>query len=175
MSHTAAIHVLKAQLHLADGDYRYLLKTLTGQDSCKALSDAQQLAVRTHMQGLAARQGVPAAKQHKAPKRTLTAMERKVWALWYGLEKQGRIAVATSSAGRLHALRAFIKRQTHCDDLAFCDWAQQMRLIEALKAWGQRGAAEPAPVASYFTSNSKPATAKPTQAKSTQAKPSQTK
>lgn len=133
--HLAAIHVLKGKLGLTDDDYRALLMNLTGKTSSKALSDAERGGVREHMQKLAEKLGVAAPRPAGWKKAVDESrpMERKVWALWNALGREGRIANPTP-----HALRAWVKRQTGMDDLRFCNWAQLSNLIESLKRWEER-------------------------------------
>ncbi|TAN12923.1 MAG: regulatory protein GemA [Burkholderiaceae bacterium] len=135
MKHLAAIHVLKGKLQLSDDDYRALLANLTGQTSSKALSDAERGRVRDHMQKLAEKLGVAAPRPAGWQKtyREATPMERKVWALWNALGREGRIKNPSPQA-----LRAWVKRQTGMDDLKFCSWPQLSGLIEALKRWEER-------------------------------------
>lgn len=139
--HLAAIHVLKGKLGLSDDDYRALLANLTGRTSAKALSDAERGRVRNHMQALATRLGLDAPRQAargraatwKADYDRARPLERKVWALWLQL---GRDGVVRDTSAR--ALRAFAKRQADVDDLRFCSDHQLHTLIEALKAWAVR-------------------------------------
>lgn len=130
--HLAAIHVLKTKLQMSDDDYRALLLHKTGQSSAKALSDAQRAEVRRHLQKLAERMGVASPASVDGDWSAIP-MQRKVWALWKQLGRDGRIA-DTSAA----ALRAWVKRQSGMDDLKFCNWAQLSNLIEALKRWQTR-------------------------------------
>ena len=142
-NHIGAIHVLKAKLRLSDDDYRALLKGLTLKTSSKDMSPAEQQKVRDHMQGLAERAGVvqptrrrpmPAARFAKS-KADATPKERKVWALWHQLHRDGLVH-DTSPA----ALNAWVQRTVHVSALAFANAAQLDTCIEALKAWQQRGA-----------------------------------
>lgn len=129
--HLAAIHVLKHKLAMSDDDYRALLLHLTGHSSAKALSASEQARVRRHLQKLAE----PA--QATTPDRAVwdaTPMERKVWALWNQLHRDGLIR--NHSAPALHA---WVKRQVGVDALRFATSAQLDTLIEALKRWQQRG------------------------------------
>lgn len=136
-NHLAAIHVLKAQLGLSDDDYRALLMQLTGQRSAKALPPAVQQHVREHLQRLAEKMGVARPRERgaafEARKQAASPMERKVWAMWHALGREGKIANPSGAA-----LRAWVKRQTGMDDLKFCNWAQLDKLIEALKKWDTR-------------------------------------
>lgn len=141
-NHIAAIHVLKSKLRLSDDDYRALLKTLTGQASSKDMTPGQRRAVRDHMQNLAERMGVvqPTARRPHAPakfaqvKAAASPKERKVWALWHQLGRDG--VVHNTSAAALHA---WVERTVHVSALRFANDAQLDTLIEALKAWQQRG------------------------------------
>lgn len=141
--HTAAIHVLKSKLHLTDEDYRALLLGLTGKDSSKAVTLEQQQKVRDHMQGLAERMGVVPAASRRRPlsqaqfdqaKRQASPKERKLWALWHQLGRDGLVQ-NTSGA----ALNAWVERQVGVAALRFCNAAQLDTLIEAAKAWQARG------------------------------------
>lgn len=141
-THIAAIHVLKSKLQLQDSDYRALLLTLTGQTSSKDLSEHQRRAVRNHMQQLAERMGVvqPTRQRPHAQakfdqiKAAACPKERKVWALWHQLGRDG-LVLHTSA----FALHAWVQRTVHVSALRFATDAQLDTLIEALKAWQQRG------------------------------------
>ena len=137
-----AIHVPKAKLRLADDDYRALLQGLTLKTSSKDMSPAEQQKVRDHMQGLAERAGVvqptrrrpmPAARFAKS-KADATPKERKVWALWHQLGRDGVVRDTSPQA-----LNKWIERQIGVSALVFANGAQLDTLIEALKAWQQRG------------------------------------
>ncbi|MEG0149183.1 MAG: regulatory protein GemA [Comamonas sp.] len=139
--HTAAIHVLKSKLGLSDDDYRALLANLTGKTSSKDMTLAQQRTVREHMQGLAERMGV-AQPSRRRPlsqaefdqvKQQASPKERKLWALWHQLGRDG--LVQNTSA---QALNAWVERQVGVTALRFCTPAQLDTLIEAAKAWQER-------------------------------------
>lgn len=141
-NHITAIHVLKGKLQLTDDDYRALIKGLTLKASSKDMTEAERTKVRDHMQHLAERMGVvqptrrrplPAAKFAKA-KAAASPRERKVWALWHQLGRDG-VVRDTSAA----ALNAWVHRQVGVTLLAFANGAQLDTLIEALKAWQERG------------------------------------
>ena len=141
-NHIGAIHVLKAKLRLSDDDYRALLTGLTLKTSSKDLSPAEQQKVRDHMQSLAERMGVvqptrrrpmPAARFAKS-KADATPKERKVWALWHQLGRDGVVRDTSPQA-----LNKWIERQIGVSALVFANGAQLDTLIEALKAWQQRG------------------------------------
>ena len=141
-NHIGAIHVLKAKLRLSDDDYRALLKGLTLKTSSKDMSPAEQQKVRDHMQSLAERMGVvqptrrrpmPAARFAKS-KADATPKERKVWALWHQLGRDGVVRDTSPQA-----LNKWVERQVGVSALVFANGAQLDTLIEALKAWQQRG------------------------------------
>ena len=141
--HLAAIHVLKAKLRLSDDDYRALLVQLTGQRSSKALAERQRAAVRDHLQALAERMGVakptrshPHATQKRfaAKKAEASPKERKVWALWNQLHRDGKLRDNSAQA-----LNAWVQRTVQVGALVWCTDAQLVTLIEALKRWVERG------------------------------------
>ena len=137
-NHTAAIHVLKSKLQLTDDDYRALLRSLTQKTSTKDMSDRERQQVRDHMQGLAERAGVAKPLQRRATtfaqrKAAASPRERKVWALWNQLHRDGLVR-DTSAA----ALNTWVLKMVGVSALAFANDAQLDILIEALKYWQQR-------------------------------------
>ena len=144
-NHIAAIHVLKSKLQLQDDDYQALLIHLTGKASSNDMTAVQRSTVRNHMQRLAERVGAvqPTAQRPYAPakfdqlKANASPKERKVWALWHQLGRDG-VVHNTSAA----ALNAWVERTVHVSALRFANDAQLDALIEGLKAWQLRGPAE---------------------------------
>ena len=141
-NHIGAIHVLKSKLSLSTDDYQALLASLTGKASSKDMSDAERQKVRDHMQGLAERMGVvqptrrrpmPANRLAKS-KADATPKERKVWALWHQLGRDGVVRDTSPQA-----LNKWVERQVGVSALVFANGAQLDTLIEALKAWQERG------------------------------------
>lgn len=139
-NHIGAIHALKSKLQLTDDDYRALIKGLTGKTSSKDMSDKERQTVRDHMQNLAERMGVAKPLRRRGGGRTFaqaksaaSPRERKVWALWHQLGRDGLVQ-DTSAA----ALNAWVQRTVHVSALAFATAPQLDTLIEALKAWQQR-------------------------------------
>ena len=137
-NHIAAIHALKSKLRLSDDDYRALLVNLTGKASSKDLPPASQAAVREHMQQLAVKLGL--ARPTRSKRNTFTQSrdaasprERKVWALWNQLYRDGKLRDHSAPA-----LNAWVKRTVGVDALRFADAAMLDVLIEALKAWDAR-------------------------------------
>ena len=138
-NHIAAIHTLKSKLGLSDDDYRALLVNLTGKNSSKALGAQEQARVRDHMQALGERLGVLVPTRRRSFAQTRAAAsprERKVWALWHQLHRDGVVRDASA-----RSLRGFVERQTGgVSDLRFCNAVQLDAVIEALKDWQRRGA-----------------------------------
>ncbi|QIL81775.1 regulatory protein GemA [Diaphorobacter sp. HDW4A] len=140
-NHIAAIHTLKSQLQLSDGDYRALLLNLTGKSSSTDMNQAERTKVRDHMQSLAERMGVARpgrrgswnGQQFARSKAIASPRERKVWALWLQLHRDGMVD-NTSRA----ALDAWVTRTVHVSSLRFCTPAQLNTCIEALKEWHSR-------------------------------------
>jgi len=139
-NHTAAIHVLKSKLRLSDDDYRALIKGLTLKSSSKDMTDKERQAVRDHMQNLAERMGVAKPLRRRGGGRTFaqakaaaSPRERKVWALWNQLARDGVVHDPSAAA-----LNAWVQRTVHVSALAFATAPQLDILIEALKAWLQR-------------------------------------
>ena len=139
-NHIAAIHVIKSKLQLTDADYRTLLQSLTKKTSTKDMTDKERQAVRDHLQNLGERMGVVKPGRRRAPARTFaqakaeaSPRERKVWALWHQLHRDGLVDNPSAAA-----LNAWVKRQVGVDALRFCTGPQLDTLIEALKAWGDR-------------------------------------
>ena len=137
-NHIAAIHTLKSKLGLSDDDYRALLVNLTGKNSSKALGVQEQARVRDHMQALGERLGVLVPTRRRSFAQTRAAAsprERKVWALWNQLHRDGVIQNHSAPA-----LNAWVKRQVGVDALRLCNTAQLDSCIEGLKDWQRRGA-----------------------------------
>lgn len=135
----AAIHVLKGQLKLSDDDYRALLHTLTGVSSCTQMQPRQLQAVRAHLDGLVRgsgarpRPGRMSKADFERVKADASPRERKIWAMWNQLKRDGLIENASKQA-----LDAWVMRQVHVSALRFCNDAQLNTLIEALKRWSDR-------------------------------------
>lgn len=140
----AAIHVMKSQLRLTEDDYRALLRGLTGRGSCTEMSVQQLQAVRHHLDGLVRVAGVgrPGGEKPRRPlsaaafeeaKRAASPKERKIWAMWNQLGREGRLDNPSSQA-----LDAWVRRQVGVDSLRFCTGAQLDTLIESLKGWHER-------------------------------------
>jgi len=134
----AAIHTLKSKLQLSDDDYRALLMNLTGKSSSKDMTPAQQEAVRDHMQQLAVKLGLARPTRSRRntfaqSKQSATPKERKVWALWHQLYRDGKLRDNSAAS-----LNAWVQRTVGVAALRFANGAQLDTLIEALKSWEAR-------------------------------------
>ena len=141
-NHTAAIHVLKSKLALSNDDYRVLLFSLTGKTSSKGMSAVEQAKVRDHMQHLAERMGMLPGltrgqqltrEEFAKAKAAASPKERKVWALWHQLHRDGLVENSSRAA-----LDAWVQRQVGVAALRFATGPQLDTLIEALKGWESR-------------------------------------
>lgn len=126
----AKVHVAKKQLHLSEDDYRQIILDESGKMSAGDCSEAQleKLLARFARQGFRA---VP--KSGAKPGVAMHPVARKARALWISLYQLGVVRNSSEPA-----LEAFARRQLGCERLV---WAQQShghRLIEALKAMGER-------------------------------------
>ena len=141
-NHIAAIHALKSKLQLSTDDYRALLVNLTGKSSSTDMCQAERTKVRDHMQALAerlgvarpARRGAMTGQQFAKSKAEASPREKKVWALWHQLHRDGLVDNPSKAA-----LDAWVTRTVHVSTLRFCTPAQLDTCIEALKAWNKRG------------------------------------
>ncbi len=148
-NHIQAIHVLKAKLRLTDDDYRALLCNLTrtvaapaGKSSSRDMTATEQQRVRDHLQSLVDR--LPGATPRAAHRRTpaqfaqakaaASPRERKVWAMWLQLGREGLVRDTSAKA-----LNAWVERTVHVSALGFANGRQLDTLIEALKSWKLRG------------------------------------
>ncbi len=136
----AAIHIAKKQLGLDDGDYRALLKRVTGKSSSKNMTDAERQAVLAEMRRRGfkpAPKGSSKGGRSAGGHRSLEGpFAKKVQALWIAGWNLGIVRSRDDKA-----LIAFVKRQTGIDHT---NWlvsaADAKRVIEALKGWMAREA-----------------------------------
>jgi phage gp16-like protein len=144
-NHVAAIHVLKTRLGLDESAYRDLLAGLTGKRSCSAMGEAELLVVRGHLERLISKHGLAVdaptrrrrmtQEQFEAARQAASPRERKVWALWHQLARDGLVRDASA-----RALDHYVARQVQVSALRFCSSAQLHTVIESLKRWASRGA-----------------------------------
>jgi hypothetical protein len=125
-----AVHAAKKAAELDDDTYRAMLDRITGKSSAKDLSDGELRQVLDHMNGGAKRIG---HHTRFAPPKTTSPTAKKARALWISLQGLGAISDPSEQA-----LRAWVKRQHHVDDIAFVRPSQSFAVIEGLKQWCTR-------------------------------------
>ena len=132
-----AIHVLRRAAGLDDDNYRAVLSQVGGVASSRDLTGAAAGRVIERLKGLS---GQPAAGRSSAPGGK--AHVGKVLDLW-----AEAVAAGVIRNGSDDALRAFVARQTRCEDAPegvaapqFLTPKQATRVIEGLKAIIRRGA-----------------------------------
>lgn len=128
----AKVHIARKDLCLTEDDYRATLERLTKKTSARDLTEHQLDAVLKEF----ARLGwTPKAKLPKQAARD--PMSSKVRGMWIELGKAGVLDDRSEAA-----LRSWVTRMTGVTDLRFCEAADKVRLIEALKAWSEREGVE---------------------------------
>ena len=125
------IHIAKKELGLSDEVYRDILHIHFKAGSSKELNtfQAAQLLDLFAAKGWQAKRGKDSGKSPRYDDR----QQRKIVAMWIELHNAG---VVKNSSDR--ALQAYVKRQTGIDNLKWCDGVDCHKLIESLKAWGER-------------------------------------
>lgn len=130
----AKIHIAKKELGLTDEAYRDILRLHFQAESAKSLDDRQGTVLLNlfKAKGWAPKQ---AATKASLPGRSIPAdgQSKKVQALWITLHRAGVVR-----DGSDRALLSFVRRITGRDRLQWCDAEQKGRVIEALKAMGDR-------------------------------------
>lgn len=122
-----AVHAARKAADLDDETYRAMLERITGKTSAKDLSDGELRRVLDHMNGQ------KPGQRRFAPPRSTNPVAKKARALWISLHALGAIEDASESA-----LRAWVKRQYHVDDLAFIPASRGFAVVEGLKQWCAR-------------------------------------
>lgn len=129
----AKVHIAKKQLGLAEDDYRAVLNRVAGRMSAGECSaeELEKLLAEFAAKGFTAkaRQGSGAG----APRPADHPSAKKARALWISLHHLGAIADPSEKA-----LEAFARRQLKVQRLQWADQALAYKLIEALKAIGER-------------------------------------
>lgn len=123
----AKIHLAKKEMGLGDDDYRAMLVRVTTRLSSAecTLPELRSMVEEMKRQGFKPRPSTRTAADHPAA--------QKARALWISLYHLG--AIHNSSE---QALEAFAKRQLGCDRMQWANQAHAYKLIEALKAIGER-------------------------------------
>jgi len=125
----AKIHVARAQLRLAEDDYRQIMLDETGHTSAADCTESELERALKRLQSLGFKP-LPARASSRAAQHP---MARKARALWISLYHLGAVRSPDE-----RALEAFAKRQLGCERLVWANQRQGYRLIEALKAMAER-------------------------------------
>lgn len=133
------VQIARKDLGLREDDYRSILERLTGKTSSAACSDAELGRVLDEFKAKGWTPKVVAggkARTGTAPIPNRPAdhpSARKARALWLSLWNLGEVRDPSEAA-----LEAFARRQLGVDRLQWADQGTTYKLIEALKAIGQR-------------------------------------
>jgi len=128
----AKVKLAQKELGLVDDDYRAVLLDVTGRTSAADCSEAELVRVveRFKARGF---QPKPAAGRGGSPRAADHPAAKKARALWISLHHLGAIDDPSE-----RALEAFARRQLGVERLQWADQAKAYKLIEALKAMGER-------------------------------------
>lgn len=138
----ARIHMLVAALRWDDEMYRDVMATVCqGVRSAALLDITGRQRLIDHLQAAKSRAdgqagNKPAAKTIRRP---LTALERKLWALWMQAADAGLVRER-----KMAAITAWVQRQTGVERVEWLNAAQSDLVIESLKRWIKRGNKTPA-------------------------------
>ena len=142
----ALIHLAKATLGLTRDDYEHVLREVTGQTSAADLDAAGRDKLLRHFKAkgfvVKAKAGAARAAFIRAPQ------VKKLQAMWYALSDAGAVERPASIDACNRAVEAWARAQlaTHAlgplDALRFATGAQLAKLIESMKAWGDRVSAD---------------------------------
>lgn len=125
------IHVARRELGIDEETYRAMLQTVVGVKSSSDLDWQGRKKVLDHLKAKGFKVKSKAApKAAAASSAAVDPQYRKILALWSALHDAGIVRVNTEAA-----LRIYIKRMTGCADYRFCNGAQVVTVIEALKKW----------------------------------------
>lgn len=125
----AAIHIAKKELNLHDDDYRAMLREQGKVGSAADLDDAGARRVLLWFENKGFK-GKSARKGTAGDRRPIV---RKARALWISLYQLDEVSNRTDKA-----LDAFARKTTGKDSLRFCTNGEAAKVVEALKAWGER-------------------------------------
>lgn len=134
----AVIQIARKQLSLDDDDYRSMLRREANVTSSSDLDDAGARRVMLWFENHGfKRETKPGTAGDRRP------IVKKARALWISLHQLDEV-----SNGSDRALDAFAKKTTGKETLRFCTNGEAAKVVEALKAWGDRvgwtGGARPA-------------------------------
>lgn len=139
----AWIHQLKKQRGMADDEYRVLLQSVAGVESCRDADDHQLNRILDAMRGKAVaplRKGKPLPKSRHLPPEW-KRRDHKIVALWCELARQG-VLRDSSHEGLSNFCRRFIRRKVALlpgvDPFDALTEKERNAVIEALKEWLNR-------------------------------------
>lgn len=131
------IHVGRRELGMEEDAYRAILKARTGKESARDCSVIELEKVLWHFKraGFKVRQ----PKRPGASRRALSTEEfhSKVRAVWLEMHRIGAVRSPDEAA-----LAAYVKRVAGVDDLRFLPIKDEKKVLESLKKWGARVAAQ---------------------------------
>ncbi len=128
----AKIHIAKRDLGLTDEDYRAMLVKRFQVFSSADLTRIQASSFIIFLMG-------EGWREKTRQRRTLarSPQSRKIRALWITLSQMGKVNDSSEKA-----LASYVRRMTGVDALQWLSMEQAWRVIESLKAWQKRAAAE---------------------------------
>lgn len=126
------IHIAKKALGLSDDDYRMVLESVTGRDSCGKMSDRQLNKVLDHFKG----KGWKPTRPKKFMPKSKHAEVRLIYALWWELFQSGMLDCKKSQVRS--ALQKFVHKMTGIDNPEWLEGRNAQNVIEALKAMKKR-------------------------------------
>lgn len=127
----AKINIGRQQLNLVEDDYRQMLFDATGETSLRQCDEGQ---LNRMLQLLKSKGFRPMPKgRGGSPRPAQHPMARKARALWISLYQLGVVRNSSEVA-----LEAFAKRQLGCEKLVWARQSDGNKLIEALKAMGEK-------------------------------------
>lgn len=125
----AKVKLAQKELGICDDDYRAILLRETGECSAANCTEAQL----GKMLDVFRSKGWQAKPKRAVPRAASSPQAMKARALWISLYHLNAIDDASETA-----LEAFARRQLKCERLAWADQGQMFKLVEALKAIGER-------------------------------------
>lgn len=140
------IHIAKAHLGLSREDYEFVIRqvTKTTKTSSADLTDAERNTLLKHFK----RMGFTIKPKAGTAQPLRDPQSRKLRAMWYALAEAGAVERPADPLACDKAIEAWAMRQINegrarrdlgaLDALRFATSEQLNKLIEEMKAWGQR-------------------------------------
>lgn len=140
------IHVGKNQLAMGDDEYRFMLRSITGKNSCKDMTLGELISVEQHLKKLGFKPVRKLAGSKRASPvsrdKVSNTMVDKLRALWIDMAREGLI-----NDGSENALESWVQRMSarlnQGRGVQKVDWLNQrpdicQKLVESLKQWRKR-------------------------------------